>query len=388
MRRRISLLALPLLTAAFAAPSAAAAGWSIQSAPVPKGSTGSFLNADACTSGHACIAVGGYTGKSGGFPMAERWTGAKWSIQKVPAPTVSPTGSKVASSAVNDVSCTSSSDCIAVGGYRDEGGGKFTLAWRWNGNKWSILPTPHPSNVFGNQLVSVSCTSGSACTAVGDAAKNSDEVGAEPLAERWNGKRWSFQKTKNPPDPGPLSDVSCTAGGCVAVGSYIDGSGNTLTFAEGWDGKSWSMQTTQNPGLGVDDMLSGVSCSTSACTAVGQYLSNGSGVVPLAERWNGSTWSVQQMPPPKGAKGNDLFDVSCTSNACTAIGLYFDNKGNAPTLAEHWNGIKWSVQKTPNPAGYALSLFGVSCTSSSACTAVGNEQHHSANQLPLIERHS
>lgn len=41
-------------------------------------------------------------------------------------------------------------------------------------------------------------------------------------------------------------------------------------------------------------------------------------------------------------------------------------------LAEAWNGSSWTVQPTPNPDGYA-SLAAISCTSASACTAVGSK---------------
>jgi hypothetical protein len=43
------------------------------------------------------------------------------------------------------------------------------------------------------------------------------------------------------------------------------------------------------------------------------------------------------------------------------------------TLAMSWNGSEWAVQSTPNPEGKKFSrFFGVSCSATSACTAVGN----------------
>jgi len=42
-------------------------------------------------------------------------------------------------------------------------------------------------------------------------------------------------------------------------------------------------------------------------------------------------------------------------------------------LAEHWNGSTWAIQATPNPAGAAVSMLsGISCVSSTTCTAVGS----------------
>ena len=49
----------------------------------------------------------------------------------------------------------------------------------------------------------------------------------------------------------------------------------------------------------------------------------------------------------------------------------------------------WAIQKTPNPAGAAeRDLFGVSCTSVSACTAVGEHASSGGEFMTLAERHS
>ena len=46
-----------------------------------------------------------------------------------------------------------------------------------------------------------------------------------------------------------------------------------------------------------------------------------------------------------------LAGVSCASaSACTATGYYY-NGSVYPTLAERWNGTKWSIEHTPNPDG-------------------------------------
>src|SRR5262249_60450183 len=94
---------------------------------------------------------------------------------------------------------------------------------------------------------------------------------------------------------------------------------------------------------------------------------------PLAERWDGAQWRVQHAASPRG--GGFLAAVSCTSPvACTAVGGRTHNLGGLPThtLAERWNGTSWTIQPTPNPAGVAgVALFGVSCTARALCMAVG-----------------
>jgi hypothetical protein len=81
-----------------------------------------------------------------------------------------------------------------------------------------------------------------------------------------------------------------------------------------------------------------VSCtSATACTAAGFY-SNATTTVTLAERWNGTTWSIQTTPNPTGGSGSTLDGVSCASaKACTAVGGY-NNGTTGVTLAERWNG--------------------------------------------------
>jgi hypothetical protein len=121
--------------------------------------------------------------------------------------------------------------------------------------------------------------------------------------------------------------------------------------------------------------LHGVSCSSSAaCTAVGEYTNSSGALVSLVEGWDGISWTVQSTPNPAGATGSTLSKLSCpSSTACTAVGHYRISPGGNVMLAERWNGTSWAVQSAPSPGdARGSSLFGVSCTSSTACTAVGN----------------
>src|SRR6266704_4418437 len=73
-----------------------------------------------------------------------------------------------------------------------------------------------------------------------------------------------------------------------------------------------------------------------------------------------SGWSVI---PSRNAKApqDELFGVSCaTARACTAVGGTRGDLGGK-TLAERWNGRRWT-RKRSTPRGF---LLGVSCTSAS-----------------------
>ena len=162
--------------------------------------------------------------------------------------------------------------------------GQFSLAERWDGTSWSIQRTPSPSSSgILVDLNGVSCTSGSACTAVGSFVTTSTFT-AGTLAERWDGTSWSIQPTPALPAPDipRFGGVSCTsASACIAVGTAAD------TLAEVWDGTAWSIDPTppSPPSLaGIGGLLDGVSCtSATSCTAVGGWFNSGEGELTLAE---------------------------------------------------------------------------------------------------------
>src|SRR5215472_116059 len=126
---------------------------------------------------------------------------------------------------------------------------------------------------------------------------------------------------------------------------------------------------------GIEDALFADSCtSATACAAVGYQFDSGGTVVALAETWDGKIWRVRAVPSPAGATGSRLFGISCTSaSTCTAVGTYVSGfLGPGLPLAERWNGINWRVQAAAIPAGAkSARLLAVSCSSATACTAVG-----------------
>jgi hypothetical protein len=167
-----------------------------------------------------------------------------------------------------------------------------------------------------------------------------------------------------------LAAISCPTGRmCVAVGTM--GSGPKM-LAEKWNGRRWATMRLAQPTGATGAGLTGVSCTSArACTAVGY--DNGPNLGgTLAEHWNGSKWSIQPTPSP-GIGGIPFAAVSCGSaTSCTAVGYYdFDDPGFASnTLAEHWNGHSWSSQSLPPVGNPGADLTSISCRPS-ACTAAG-----------------
>ena len=358
--------------------------WTVQSTPNPNGGDAwSDLPGVSCTSASACTAVGSYSSVNAPERiLAEGWNGAAWTIQAPPNPSGSP------STSLSAVSCAGATTCIAVGDYHDPATATLmTLAERWDGTAWTIQPTPNPAGSGASSLVGVSCASATSCVAVG-----SSRVGAfgdtVPLAEHWDGAAWTIQPT---PMPGGasrvvLSGVSCTsAAACTAVGQ----SGGQWALVERWDGTAWTIQPTPNPIGGTYSGLSGVSCpGATACTAVGTYAAGGSPST-LAESWDGTAWAVQPTPVPAGSHDSALSGVSCpTAGLCAAVGRSRDSLGTTASLAERWDGTAWTIQPTPNPSGSRTNeLSGVSCTAPTACAASGDARDSAGTPVTLTERY-
>jgi hypothetical protein len=318
----------------------------------------------SCPLARACTAVGYYkTGTSdlSYVTLAERWSGSRWSRER----TVHPAGGKNVS--LVGVSCPSTRACTAVGYYKTRS--KYvTLAERWNGKRWSLESTPNPGGSPDSELNGVSCPSTGACVAVGEYRKGSKYV---TLAERWNGSRWSLERMPNPAGGKDtlLEGVACPRTSvCTAVG-YHHLSGTTfVSVAERWNGSGWSLQRIPSPTGAPYTVLLGVSCAAPyACTAVGS-----SNFLPLAERWNGHGWTIASPPNPTDGSFAFLNSVSCApTGVCTAVGTYINGTPTV-TLAERWNGSRWSIQPTPNPTGSPDSeLHAVSCPAARTCNAVG-----------------
>ena len=305
--------------------------------------------------------------------LAERWNGHTWRIQ----PTPSPAGG----GALNSVSCTSRSACTAVGGTASGS----VLAERWNGTTWTIQPTPNPAGAAQSFLLAVSCTSPSACIAAGAYSTTSSQSGpVRSLAERWNGKRWTILPTPNPAKSVQsfLNGVSCTSpSACTAIGEQHSAARIVHTLAERWDGATWRIQHTPNPPRVQFASLAGVSCtSASTCLATG-----GSDLGTLAERWDGTAWHIQHTPNPPGGQNILLASVACpASSACTAFGFDETSSGQHLTLAERWNGRTWRIQPTPGLVAADIGLPGVACPTLSACVAVANYTNNGPN-LTLAE---
>jgi hypothetical protein len=327
----------------------------------------------ACLSETSCFTVG----DEDNYTLVEHWDGTTWSIVAAP--------SGASQSQLAQVACASATTCIAVGNYVTASDTK-TLVEQSSGTSWAIVASPNAAGATKSVLSGVSCPGSTTCIAVGDSVSPSS---TSTLVEQWNGTSWSIVSSPNPAGAtkSVLSGVSCaTTTSCFAVGEYFDGS-DTHGLVESWDGTSWSIATISTPAGASGTTFNGVSCpNATSCSAVGSY--DDSSTHTLVDHWDGTTWSVQASPNPSGSQFAALNDVSCaTTTTCVAVGESIGGPVGSQTgrtLAERWNGTSWSIVASPTPSGSLESaLMGVSCPSATNCYAVGSNQ--SSNTVALVE---
>jgi hypothetical protein len=330
--------------------------WSMQPTPnavesSEKGKYDSFLYGIGCepSSINMCMAVGKSINSGVQQVLAERWNGSSWALSSAQAP-VGATGSEL-----NDVTCPSTTSCTAVGSYTNASG-RFSLIEVWNGTSWSVQTSPNPEGASETSLQSVSCTSTSACTAVGFAVIGGVE---RAVAERWNGVSWSIQTV--PTQAGSLLDefksaVCVSATFCMAVGNYLvieGGEYRRHSLSAVWNGSSWSLKTAPGP-EGSSFALNDVACTgVSTCVAGGEaYYDKPWRRETMVTRWNGTSWSLQPSPNVGGARFNAIEGMACTNpeaTSCRAVGYWWPEISGNYSLGMRWNGLTWALEGTPNP---------------------------------------
>jgi hypothetical protein len=272
---------------------------------------------------------------------------------------------------LNGVGASSASDAWAVGtqasGKEDAGAG--TLTEHWNGAAWSVVASPdtlHIDDVL-NAVADVSPTN---AWGVGLVKTTGVKTGS-PLIVHWNGANW--QTVASPAGfSGVLRAVSADRPSDIwAVGD--DGRGHAIAFRS--DGTSWVSSTL--PAVQIDNLQGVKAFSPTDVWAVGSQIPSGTANRrTLVMHFNGSVWSVvtSANPDPNvdilhavdGVSSNDLWAVGqqATSESVT---------GRAPgtrTLAEHWNGTRWTPVTTPN-SGDEDTLNGVAAAASTRVFSAG-----------------
>ena len=144
-----------------------------------------------------------------------------------------------------------------------------------------------------------------------------------------------------------------------------------------------------SPGPGVAGLHSVSAVSASDAWAVGDFLNGSDSYRTLIEHWNGHRWQV--VPSPNPAGGTSPTDtlagvVALSADDVWAVGFYEKTTTSFRTLIEHWNGKKWSVVASPNSGTGENTLGAVAASGPAAIWAVGYRQAtQDAKRRTLIE---
>lgn len=128
-----------------------------------------------------------------------------------------------------------------------------------------------------------------------------------------------------------------------------------------------------SPTRGAATLSAVAATSRTDVWAVGTYNTSGA-YKTLIERWNGKRWAI--VPSPNPASGFHTTNVlgavvALTPKNAWAFGFYEKSTTTFRTLIEHWDGVAWSVVPSPNSGQGENTLLGASARSSTDIWAVG-----------------
>ncbi len=275
-------------------------------------------------------------------------------------------GSTIASAEFAGVACPSAKSCDAVGFYETRGNG-YTLAERSAGKAWSAVSSagPHPPSGSSASPAPVSA----ACTAVNylvgkggvfhTLVERSSEGGG-PTCLRAERERRRCRRVERAPRCG-----SPAKGGRSAPPSASRPARppRPPSRRARWLGSTWEIEKSPNPLRATNSQLAAVSCVTPrSCTAVGRTALGPAGSdFTLVEHWDGARWKIVPSRDPAGSTYSVLSGVSCPkSTHCEAVGYTISRGGRGAPLIERWNGRNWSIMASQACAD-AAELTSVAC---------------------------
>ena len=204
----------------------------------------------------------------------------------------------------------------------------------------------------------------------------------DTMVAHWNGTTWTREATPdgNPGGFNNLYGVAAAGGTVWAVGTYVDpnSSINRRKLILQRAGGRWRVSVA--PIVAAYEQLKAVDATgPNDAWAVGSATSDiqSAPLVPLALRWNGTSWVSQTLP---ATAGTALTGVDArTAGDVWAVGSSSSAGGTQPYVA-HFDGTSWRRVATPTIAGGG-ELTDVVALSPSTVVAVGR-----SNGAPLVLR--
>ncbi|MBF6613981.1 MAG: S-layer homology domain-containing protein, partial [Chloroflexi bacterium] len=171
----------------------------------------------------------------------------------------------------------------AVGNSYDGVNEPVTLIEHWDGNQWSIVPSPNVGSST-NDLYGIASVSGNDIWSVGTWFDDS-QLAEQTLALHWDGTAWNVVPTPNGRGPNYLFGIAAVSANDVWAVGQNGVPPEERTLAMHWDGTRWSVDPSPSVGLQANELLGVAVVSTNDLWAVGHYVST-SADYTLIERYN------------------------------------------------------------------------------------------------------
>jgi hypothetical protein len=306
-----------------------------------------------------------------------------WTV--IPSPNVSDQNDSV----LSGVAGSKPSDVWAVGQFAPDQNPDITLTLteHFNGNAWTIVPSPNVGSQ-GNALLHVAVLPGGQAWAVGYRIDEKSFY-ARSLIEYWNGSAWTVIPHPEPGVSAQLFGVSARAADDVwAVGTYQEPLFSLHSFIEHFDGEQWQLVPSPNPGTRGNTLYGVSAVAANMAFAVGDQSNDESPQQPLLLGWDGLRWSA--MPAFGVADGNQRLFGIASQPAGVQLAVGEDETDTATgTLgfAEIFRpGTGWMSQPVSRPNTDDNHLYGVAAAHAGPAWAVGTYlDPASGNFFTLIE---
>jgi hypothetical protein len=233
--------------------------WQVVNTPKLNSNDNSAFNGVAALAADNVYAVGYTPAKNGAvLTLVEHWDGSAWSV--VPTPNANHTGD-----VLNSITANSATDIWAVGDQVAPNTPVKTLALHFDGINWTIVSTPNVAqggDLDQNVLTGVQAISAGDVTASGFVV-NSRSLNTLTLIEHWDGNSWSIVPSPNQSQAAgafnTLRGIAAVSGSDMyAVGYFGDAAttGQQETLIEHFDGAAWNI--VPSPTRGIAQQLNGV----------------------------------------------------------------------------------------------------------------------------------
>ena len=300
--------------------------WTEYALPEVGANQNTLLGVSELPNGHTW-AVGYYTNADWtDQTLIEHYDGSTWSVVPSPNP-----GTQ--RDILTGVAAISDNDVWAVGQQTDSAGTWHTLAEHWDGSSWSVFPTVD-SGTGGNEFYGVHAVASNSVYAVGDESGSS--FPDQALIEHWDGNKWSV--LPSPADSTESLEAFGVTGSDSALtlaGNREDDTAPFTTFAASGAPGSLSLQSTPNA-TGENDLYAVTTAADGSAYATGWSVDPSTGVY-LSEILHGVSghWSLDTTPDP-GSGSNGFAGVAAIpGGGVWAVGVTSNKANNSTLIAFH-----------------------------------------------------